>query len=193
MPTATPDLLSITAHTAKEARFEAQRRVSRLDIAPVRVGLIGWAVNLVLRRPAVFPTLEFARFRREMIRQARRSPLSGADIAVVKFRTRLLASTIDARLSKPVTAADIDAVTEHAVAAEEKRRGVTLTSDNRAQVGDAVWKQYADSFGFPAMGRARQVAEAAKFVPQGGPELAARLRELERDAVTALREKPRQR
>ena len=187
------DMKTITAQTAKEARWEVQRRVSKLNIAPVRIGILGWAVNLILRRPADFPTFEFARFRREIAGQARRFPLDGADIAVVKFRARLLSSTIDARFSKPVTGADVDAVVDDVVAAAERQDEVTFSASDREQVADATWKQYADFFGFPAARRAHQIEDAAEFVPHGGPALAGRLREVEAQAAETARARPRQR
>lgn len=181
---------AVTALAVKEARWETQRRASKLNIAPVRVGLTTWAVNLLLRRPADFPTFQYARFRREIARQAARSPLDGADIAVVKFRERLLSSTIDARFSKPVVSADIDQVARDVIATAEARDGVTFTDEDRDAVTDAAWKQYADFFGSPAVGRSLQVERAAEFLPHGGPGVARRLRELEAEAVAALRARP---
>lgn len=167
--------------------------MSKLNVAPVRLGLMAWAVNLMLRRPADFPTFEWARFRREIVQQASRAQLSSADIAVVKFRERLLSSSIDARFSKPLTAADPDRVTSDVVAAAEFEHDVTFNSDAIEQVADAVWKQYADFFGSPAIGRARQVAASEGFVPASGSALAARLRELEAQAVVTMRANPKRR
>lgn len=188
MPTAPSR--AITALAVKEARWEAQRRVSKLNVAPVRVGLTAWAVNLLRRRPADFPTFEYARFRREIIRQAANFPLDDADVAVVKFRERLLSSTIDARFSKPLVAADIDAVVRDVIAAAEAREGVTFSAEDTDLVADAAWKQYADFYGSPASGRAPQISAATGFLPHGGPGLARRLRELEAEAVRALRARP---
>ena len=188
MPTAASS--AITALSVKEARWEAQRRVSRLNVAPVRIGLTAWAVNLLRRRPVDFPTFEYARFRREISRQAARSPLDGADLAVVKFRERLLSSTIDARFSKPLMGADIDDVVRNVISAAEAREGVTFSAEDTSLVADAAWKQYADFFGSPAFGRASQIASAEGFLPGDGPGLARRLRELEAEAVAALRARP---
>lgn len=181
---------SIIAQTVKEARWEAQRRVSKLNVSPVRLGLVAWAVNLMLRRPADFPTFEWARFRREVIRSAASQPLSSADVAVVKFRERLLSSTIDARFSKPFGAADIDAVAADVITTAESRDGAVFTADAAALVADAAWKQYADFFGYPASGRASQIAAAQGFLPHRASDVARRLRELEADAVAAWRARP---
>lgn len=190
---ATADIKSVTAQTIKQTRWSAQRCVSKLQVLPVRIGLLGWAVNMVLRRPADFPTFAFARFRREIARQSRRAPLDAADIAVVKLRTRLLSSAIDPRSSRSFTGADIDSVVRATVAASEEKHGVRFGSAELTQFEDAAWQQYADLFGSPVLGRAAQLEGADGFVPSGGAALARRLRELEAEAVTTVREHPRQR
>lgn len=178
--------------TLKHARWDAQRRVSKLEVLPVRVGLLGWAVNMVLRRPGSFPTLEFARFRHQIQRQARRKPLTHADIAVVKLRAHLLSSAIDPRTSKQFDGKSVDDVMYDAFAAAERKHGVSLTSSEEMQVADAVWQQYADLFGFPLLGRTAQIDAADRYTPTGGRALARRLRELETEAVRATRELRRQ-
>lgn len=192
MPADTIDMKALTDQTVKEARWEAQRSVSRLGIAPVRIGLISWAVNLLLRRPVDFPTFAFAKFRREVLAQSRRFPLDDGDVAIVKVRARMLSSTIDARTSKPLDRVSVDLVAQLAQADASKTPGVSFSPEQSERVADAVWKQFADSFGFHTPGRAALITEAQGFVPRRGAELAARLRELEAEAIAELRGKPRQ-
>lgn len=170
--------------TAKEARWEAQRQMARLSILPVDVGLVGWAVNVILRRPSDFPTVQFARFRREILKQASVRPLSGADCAVVKMRARLLGSPIDARASKPLTGVDVDAIAEAAV--ERARAQAVVDLGEATDVFDAVWGQVADAFGSPARGRAEQL-DAAGVLPDSGAALSRALRSLEEEHVRAAR------
>lgn len=193
MPTTAIDRTTLLGQAAKKARWEAQRRVSKLEIAPVRVGILGWAANFMLRRPSEFPTFEFARFRAEIIRQSKRKPLDAADVAVVKFRARLLGSAIDARFSKPLTGTDVDAVADTVIAETEAEHAVQLCEEEVTEIRDACWQTYADHFGSLASARATQLEAADGFVPAGGPELAKRLREMEAEAVVFVRDYPRQR
>ncbi|MGI0522143.1 hypothetical protein ABY45_16350 [Microbacterium maritypicum] len=111
---------------------------------------------------------------------------------MAKFRERLLSSTIDARISNPLTGADFDRVARDVVEAPETRDAVTFT-DERDAIADAAWKQYADFFGSPALGRSSQTDEVASFQLLGGSGAAHRLRELEAEGVATIRARPRQR
>lgn len=190
MSTTTPDRTNqtIAAEAAKHAKWEVQRRVAKLDIVRADVGLLGMALNALRRRPSEFPSAKFARFRREVARQA---PLDDADLAVVKLRADLLGSTIDARFSKPLTGADIDAVGYDAVRGGESRHGLIFDHEMIRHVLDAAWAQFAEFYGGRATGRAGQIAAAEGFVPSSGPQLDGALRDFEAAAIASWRAKPR--
>lgn len=184
---------SIPAEAAKQARWEVQRRVSKLSIRKTDDGILGMLWNLALRRPAEFPTFAFSRFRSEVKRQARRKPLSAPDMAIIKLRAELLGSPIDSRHSKPLTGADVDDVAYAAIDKAERGHDVVFDAAETDEVLDAAWKQFGEFYGSRAVGRAAQLEAADGFVPEGGKALSRRLREIEAGLVRAMREHPRRR
>jgi hypothetical protein len=177
----------LAAEAVKRVRWAVSKHTSTLAITKTSVGLLGWAQNLILRRPPEFPTAQYARFRREIAGQVRQNELTDADIAVVKLRADLLGSPIDSRSSAPVDGADVDGFALRAIGEVEAEYGVTLDDEARTRAFDAAWSSFGEFLGCPARPRAAHIAAAVGFLEVDGASPAKRLRAAEVEYVSAFR------
>jgi hypothetical protein len=185
-----PDTLSpsqLSADVVKRVSWDISRATTRLAVTKTRVGLVEMALNVLRRRPAEFPTLRFAAFRREILGQARRGgPFEPVDVAVIRLRAALLGSPLDSRYTAPIDGADVDAFALNALGALEETHGATADQGTRQRAFDAAWKQFGEFVGAPARTREAHLAASEDYLPADATGLAARLREIEAEHIAAF-------
>lgn len=185
-----PDTLTptqLSADVVKRVSWDISRATTRLGVTKTRVGLVEMAVNALRRRPAEFPSARFAAFRREVLAQARRTPLKDVDIAVVRLRANLLGSPIDSRFTAAIDGSEVDEFAGNAIAASEDAHGCAVDDEVRERALDAAWKQFGEFVGAPARTRNAHLRLAVGYLPADVGALGARLRDIEAEQIAAFR------